>query len=70
VEATSLSVVCVLSFLLVFVVLSLLSGAMRLITVLFPERVSDADAALVAAVSSAVETLLPGARVTRIEEEP
>jgi len=47
-------------------VLSLLSGAMRLITVLFPERVSDADAALVAAVSSAVETLVPGARVTRI----
>lgn len=68
-EATNLSVVCVLAFVLVFVVLSLLSGAMYLITILFPARVVGMDAAVVAAVSSTVETLLPGARVTRIEEE-
>jgi hypothetical protein len=42
---------------------------MQLITVLFPERKAAVDPTVVAAISSTVATLYPGARVTRIEEE-
>lgn len=66
--ATSLIVVCVLAFAVVFVVLVTLATAIHLLTLLFPARATDA--ALVAAVADTVATLLPGTVVTRIEEEP
>lgn len=67
--ATSLFAVCVTALLVVFAVLAALAAAIRLLTVAFPVRQATLDAALVAAVSSAVAAVLPGARVTRIEEE-
>lgn len=68
--ATSLIVVCVLAFAVVFVVLVTLAAAIHLLTLLFPARAPAADAVLVAAVADTVATLLPGTVVTRIEEEP
>lgn len=64
-----LIVVCCLAFFVVFVLLAFLAVCMRWITVLFPGRAKGVDSALVAAISTSVGTLLPGARVTKIEEE-
>lgn len=69
-HATSLVVVCVIAFAVVAAVLTALAASIRLLTILFPARVAAVDAAVVAAVSTAAASLIPGARVTRIEEEP
>lgn len=63
-----LAVVCLTAFAVVFLVLAVLAAAMRTITIAFPER-AGLDAATVAAVSGAVAALVPGARITSIEEE-
>jgi hypothetical protein len=68
-EATSLFPVCCIAFVAVFVLLAFLAMAMQLITLLFPERKVAVDPVLVAAISSTVASLYPGAQVTRIEEE-
>lgn len=68
-SATNLLVVCVAAFSVVFLVLALLAAAMRLITILFPERVPGPDGVVYAAIASTVAVLAPGTRVTRIEEE-
>jgi uncharacterized membrane protein YqjE len=60
---------CGIAFLAVFILLSLLAGLMALITLAFPERKSMVDTALVAAITSSVASLFPGARVTKIEEK-
>ena len=60
---------CIIAFLSVFVLLTLLAVVMQLITAIFPERKAGVDSVLVAAISSTVSTVYPGARVTRIEEE-
>ncbi|MBD3162576.1 MAG: hypothetical protein GF328_10775 [Candidatus Latescibacteria bacterium] len=60
---------CVLAFLLVFVLLAVLALSMLLIELVLPEREEVLDATLVAAVSGTVAALHPGARVTKIEEE-
>jgi Na+-transporting methylmalonyl-CoA/oxaloacetate decarboxylase gamma subunit len=58
-----------ISFATVFILLSFLAFAMRLITAFFPGHEEESDAAVVAAISSTVTSIVPGARVTRIEEE-
>jgi hypothetical protein len=68
--ALSLITICIIAFAAVFVLLLLLAVAMHLITVLFPERAPAADGAIVAAIASTAASLWPGARVTRIEEDP
>jgi len=65
----SLGAICGLAFVSVFVLLAFLAVVMQLITALFPERAVEVDAAIVAATSTAVASVYPGARVTRIEEE-
>jgi len=60
---------CGIAFLAVFLLLSLLAGLMQLITLIFPERKSSIDPALIAAVSSSVAFAIPGATVTKIEEK-
>jgi hypothetical protein len=42
---------------------------MHVITLAFPRKKAELDSAIVAAVSSTVAHLIPGARVTKIEEE-
>ena len=67
-EDVALYIVCLNAFLAVLILLSLLALLMRLLIAVFPERLPRTDAAVVAALSTAVSTRFPGARVTRIEE--
>ena len=67
---TSLPAACILAFVAVFLLLAFLAAVMHLITVAFPQREAGLDPAVVAAVSAAVASVYPGARVTKIEEEP
>lgn len=66
---TNLFAVCGIAFAAVFVLLTFLAIVMQLITVLFPGRKNALDSTIVAAISSTVASLYPGARVSRIEEE-
>ncbi len=59
---------CCLAFVVVFLLLAVLASVMRLITTLFPEHKVPLDPALVAAISTTVANVYPGARVTKIEE--
>lgn len=68
-ESTSLIAMCCIAFVAVFALLSFLAGTMRLITATFPVRAPRTDSALIAAISTTVSTLVPGARVVTIEEE-
>ena len=65
----NLLAVCGIAFGAVFVLLLFLAIVMQLITVLFPVREGKLDGTVVAAISSTVASLYPGARVTKIEEE-
>ena len=68
-EPANLLVICGVAFVAVFTLLSALAVLMALVTRLLPEPEALLDAALVAAVSSAVAAAHPGARLIRIEEE-
>jgi hypothetical protein len=65
----SLGAICLIAFSSVFVLLSFLAAAMQLITLIFPESEPAVEPAVVAAISGVVASAVPGARVTRIEEE-
>ena len=52
----------------VLVLLTLLAGIIRLITMVFPARETGTDAALVAAVTSVYSALYPGSTLTNMEE--
>jgi hypothetical protein len=69
-DTNSLLSICGIAFTSVFALLAFLALAMHLITSLFPADHDGAnDPAVVAAISSAVAVVFPGARVTKIEEE-
>ena len=68
-DPLNLLTACGIAFMAVFLLLSLLAGLMQLITLIFPERKSSVEPTLVAAISSSVAFLYPGARVTKIEEK-
>jgi hypothetical protein len=61
--------ICSIAFGAVFVLLTFLAVVMQLITVFFPAPKASMDQTVVAAVSTAVASVYPGARVTKIEEE-
>ena len=60
--------VCLTAFVAVGVLLTFLAGLMRLIEAVFPAREITTDAALIAAVATAVQTVYPGTQVTKVEE--
>lgn len=60
---------CLIAFGAVFALLSSLAIVMHIITLAFKEEEPETDPALVAAISTAVASLVPGAQVIRIEEE-
>ena len=66
---TDLVSACLTALGAVFCLLGVLASIMWLITALFPVRESKIDTAIVAAISTAVTTVWPGAQVTRVEEE-
>jgi len=67
-ETTSLIAVCAIAFASVFALLAFLAGVMQLITAIFISRPRAIDPAVVVAISTTVGAVLPGARVTHIEE--
>ena len=60
---------CLIALISVFTLLTFLALIMDLITRLFPARDGQVDPTIVAAISTTVASVLPGARVVRIEEE-
>lgn len=68
-DLTGLLSACLIAMAAVFGLLGLLAAIMRMITAVFPVRDADIDSTVVAVVSTAVASIWPGARVTRIEEE-
>jgi len=66
---TSLFSACLIALVSVFTLLGALAVIMELITVLFPAREQKIDPVLVAAITTTVASVYPGAGVTRIEEE-
>ena len=67
-ESLDLLAICVSAFIGVFLLLAVLALVMRLITVLFPEKEAVSDAAMIAAVSTVLQTLYPGTKITKVEE--
>lgn len=67
-EASQLVVICVAAFIAVFIVLSLLAVIMRVIIILFPEKGNGGDAVLLAALTTSINRLYPGTKITKIEE--
>ena len=65
----NLITICSIAFGAVFVLLTFLAVVMQLITVVFPATRVIVDQTVVAVVSTAVASMYPGARVTKIEEE-
>jgi uncharacterized membrane protein YqjE len=68
-EAASLFSACLIALVSVFALLGVLALTIQLITTIFPERRHAIDPALAAAISTIVAQVIPGARVTRIEED-
>lgn len=68
-ESIELLLMCSIAFLLVFVILALLALLMRLILFLYPLKSKKADAATIAAITTAFQTLFPGTQITQIEEK-
>ena len=66
---TNILSMCLTAFVSVFVLLLSLALCIRLIRLLFPERESDDDAVLAAAIATVVASVYNGARVTSIQEE-
>lgn len=64
----SLWVVCLTSFVVVFVVLAFMAAIMRLLIKIFPEAISKVDAATLAAITTVISTHYPGTRITEIKE--
>ena len=74
---SSLLMMCVISFTAVFTLLAVLATVMRVITAAFPARPAPAlpaaapaesDAAVMAAITTTMNKIYPGAQVTKIEE--
>jgi hypothetical protein len=68
-SSTELFFICAVAFLMVFIILALLAFSMRIIILIFPEKKAKLDAAMIAAVTAAVQTIIPGTKVTKVEEE-
>ena len=68
-EATSLVFISIIAFLFVFLILAVISLVMRLIIFIFPEKKILTDAATLAALATAVQSVFPGTKITKVEEK-
>ncbi|OGL47641.1 MAG: hypothetical protein A2161_19895 [Candidatus Schekmanbacteria bacterium RBG_13_48_7] len=64
----SLFSICISAFIGVFVLLTFLAIVMRIIIVLFPEKEKGTDAAVIAALTTTMQSIFPGTKITKIEE--
>lgn len=60
--------ICSLSFIYVFIVLSILAVLMRVIILVFPARPAGNDTAVYSAIAAASARQFPGFRVKKIKE--
>ncbi len=67
-QSPELFTICISAFLAVFVLLAVLALVMRIIIVVFPSRKIGSDAAMVAAVTTVMQSVYPGTKVTKVEE--
>jgi len=67
-ESLGLLTICTSAFLAVFLILSLCAVLIRLIIVIFPDPESKEDQAILAAISTTVNSHYPGTKITKIEE--
>lgn len=63
-----LLMICLTAFSAVFILLAILAGVMSLITLAFPRKAPVTDSVHIAAIASAMYSLVPGSKVTKIEE--
>lgn len=68
-ETTELYMICGIAFLVVFIILTLLAFLMRIIMLIFPQKVAELDSAVIAAVAATVQTVFPGTKITKLEEK-
>ena len=66
-EVIKLYLICGVAFLIDFLILAILALLMRIIILIFPEKIAGADTAMIAAVTTAVQSLFPGTKITKIE---
>lgn len=60
--------ICISAFIAVFVLLSVLAVLMRMTSWIFAHKAVTTDAAVLAAVASAINTIYPGTIITKVEE--
>ncbi len=58
----------IVALLTVFIVLTVLAILIRILTLVFPEKFSDDDPAIIAAISSHYRSNYPQTKITKIEE--
>ncbi|MGB3863539.1 MAG: hypothetical protein WBE11_10840 [Candidatus Aminicenantaceae bacterium] len=68
-ETTELYIICGIAFLVVFIILALIAFLMRIIMLIFPEKLAEIDPAMIAAVAATVQTIFPGTKMTKLEEK-
>jgi len=60
--------ICASAFAMVFSLLAFLALVMRIITAIFPEKISKTDETILAAMVTVVSTVYPGTKITKVEE--
>lgn len=60
---------CILALVIVFLVLFVLSVSIRLIITIFPEKPSDDDTAVIAAITTHMGRVYPHSQITKLEEQ-
>jgi len=66
--SSSLIFVCLSAFIAVFVLLTVLALIMRSILIAFPEKEKKLDAAIIAALTTTIQTVYPGTTIKKVEE--
>ncbi len=67
-NSIDLVTICIVAFIGVFLLLSILAVIMRLIIAVFPERATGTGEAILAVISTTYKTHYPGTIITRVEE--
>lgn len=68
-EEYDLLMICFSALIAVFALLGTLAVVMKILTAVFPEKADGIDSAVLAAIHSAYAVVVPGARITKIEEK-
>ena len=68
-QSPDLLIICLSAFIAVFLILVVLSVIMRVITAVWPEKIKQADSAVIAAIHTTYNAIYPGTKITKIEEE-